>query len=556
MGARADSHPEGRAADLILTGGCVYTVDATRRCTEAVAVRDGRIAAVGPAGAMRGLAGPRTRVVELAGRMVLPGFQDAHIHASSGGLRTLRCDLSSGADRRSYLETVARYAAAHPEKDWIIGAGWAVAAFPGGLAHRRDLDAVVPDRPVFLVNKDGHGAWANSLALARSGVTRETLDPDDGWIERDPDGSPSGTLQEGATRLVTDRLPETTAAEREESLKIGQEHLHRRGITAWQDASVQPELQAAYVALAERGELTGRVALALLWERQRGEEQLAGLADRRRTVGEGRLRAHTVKIFQDGVIGNYSAGLLDPYPDAAGQPDGYRGPSLIEPELLKRYITLLEAGGFQVHVHAIGDRAIQEALDAFAAARATNGGRDARHQICHLQIVRPADLPRFHALGVVANVQPYWATNDSYIPDLEGPAVGPERTARMYQFASLRRAGAPLAFGSDWPVSTADPLKWIEVATTRVLPGAATMPPFLPNEALDLPTCLAAATIGSAYANFLDHETGSIEVGKRADLIVLDRDLFAVDAGPISDARVCLTLVDGRPVYADPELAW
>jgi predicted amidohydrolase YtcJ len=544
-------------ADLILTGGSVYTVDAARRCVEAVAVRGGLIVAVGFAHQLRDLIGSRTRVVDLAGRMLLPGFQDAHIHVASGGMQQMQCDLSAaGESRDAYLEAVARYASAHPDREWILGSGWSVAAFPGGIADRRDLDTAVPHRPVFLVNKDGHGAWANTSALERCGVTSDTPDPDDGRIERDPDGTPSGTLQEGAMRLVRDRLPQTTQAEWEEALRIGQQHLHRLGITAWHEASVRPDLQAAYMTLAERGELTARAVLALLWERPRGDEQLAQLVERRRAVGTGRLRAHTVKFFQDGVIGNYSAALLDPYVDAESRPTNERGPSLIEPNLLKRYVTLVDAAGFQVHVHAIGDRATREALDAFASARDANGRRDSRHQICHLQLVHPDDLSRFHALGIIANLQPYWATNDSYIPILEGPVVGPARSASMYRFAALQKAGAALAFGSDWPVSSADPLDWIEVATTRMVPDEPAIPPYLPDQVLDLPNCLAAVTIGAAYANFLDDETGTIEPGKRADLVVLDRDLFAPDAGPVTAARVCLTLVDGQPVYADPAFDW
>jgi len=537
-------------ADLVLTGGPVYTVDAARRWAEAVAVRGGRILAVGTARDVAEHAGPRTRVLELDGRLVLPGFQDAHLHPPSGGLYQLRCELHGTINRREYLELVRRYAAEHPGAEWILGGGWSMDSFPGGVPHRDDLDAIVPGRPIFLTSRDGHTAWVNARALELAGITRATPDPPDGRIERDAAGEPSGAVHEGAMSLVDRLVPETTQAEWEQAILLAQSHLHALGITAVQDATVEPETLAAYRALAERGGLTMRVEGNLRWTRDRGDEQIADMVEQRAQGSAGRLRVRGAKIFQDGVMENFTAAMLEPY---TGKDTS--GISMHEPDELARMVTLLDAEGFQVHIHAIGDRAVRESLDAIEAAGRANGRRDARHHLAHIEVIHPDDIPRFRELGVVANAQPYWAVKSGYIEELTLPFVSEETARWIYPFGSLHRAGAPLAFGSDWTVSTANPLLEIEVAVTRVSPLDRDAEPFLPEERLDLPTAIAAFTIGSAYVNHLDSETGSIEPGKLADLAVLDRNVFDPGAGPIGDARVVLTLVEGEVVYEDPALA-
>ena len=530
------------SADLVLTGGSGV---------EALAVREGRIAAVGTAGEIQALVGPRTRVLELGGRTVLPGFQDAHLHPPHGGLSKLQCDLHDCLSREACLAAIARYASEHEEHEWIVGDGWSMDSFAGGTPSRDDLDAVVGGRPAFLTNRDGHGAWVSSRALALAGVDAQTADPPDGRIERDPTGAPQGTLHEGAMELVERLLPATTAEEWEEGIRLAQAELHSLGITAWQDATVTAETLAAYRALAERGELTMRTEGNLLWDRARGEEQVEELVELRGQGSLGRLRIRGAKIFQDGVAENFTAAMLEPYVDSAN-----RGISMHEPEELARMVTLLDAEGFQVHAHTIGDRAVRESLDAVQAAQRANGRRDARHHLAHIQFVHPDDMPRFRELGVVANAQPYWACREAYVTELTEPFVGPERVAYMYPFGSLHRAGARLAFGSDWTVSTPDPLQQLEVAVNRIRPDDRGAEPLLPDEALDLSTALAAFTSGSAYVNFLEGKTGSLEPGKLADLVVLDRDLFEIPGAQVADARVLLTLVEGEAVYAASELGW
>jgi len=540
-------------ADLLIVGAPVYTADPARPWADAVAVRAGRVAAAGPERDLADLRGPSTRVLRLDGGLVLPGFQDAHVHTAAGGLELAQCDLHE-VEPAAYAATVARYAADHPGDPWVLGGGWVMDAFGAGGPHRSALDAVVADRPVLLESTDGHSAWVNGLALELAGITRATPDPPRGRIERDASGEPTGALHEAAKALVGDLAPEPGQAEWEAAIERGQAHLHRLGITAWQDAAVEPDMLAAYRAVAERGRLTGRAVAALRWEVEAGGAQLADLVERRRTGTVGRLRASAVKIFSDGVFENRTAAMLEPYLDADGRPTGNLGIGMLAADELARVVTALDAEAFDVHVHAIGDRAVRDTLDAFQAAAAANGRRDARHQIAHLQFVHPDDRPRFRRLGVVANAQPFWSCLDGYMRELTLPFLEPERAGWQYPWASLRRAGAVLAFGSDWTVSTANPLREIEVAVRRVDPGDPDGEPFLPDERVDLPAALDAFTSGSAYALRLEAETGSVTPGKLADLAVLDRDPFDPAAGPIAGARVLATLVEGEPVHADPSL--
>ena len=544
------------AADLVLVGGPIHTVDAARSTARALAVRDGRIVAVTPdERAARAHIGPRTRVIELRGRAVVPGFGDAHMHPIMGGLARLRCELHDARGRDTYLGIVRDYAEGHPDAAWIVGGGWAMDDFPGGTPSREDLDAVVPGRPVFLTNRDGHGAWVNTRALELAGIHAETADPPDGRIERDASGAPSGTLHEGAMELVRAVMPRDTPDDLEAGLVDAQRWLHSLGITQWQDAWVAPEHQAAYEAVAQRGELTARVVGALWWERDGGLEQVDRLIERRGDGATGRFRPTSVKIMQDGVLENFTGAVLEPYLDGEGRPTENRGISFVAPALLNEAVPRLDAAGFQVHFHAIGERAVREALDAVEAARRANGWTDTRPHISHIQVIHPTDVPRFAGLGVVANAQPYWAVLDGQMENLTIPFLGPERSGWQYPYRSLRRAGAVVAGGSDWSVSTPNPLLEIEVMVTRVADDLrGTRPPFLPDERLDAIDALAAFTVGSAYVNHLEHETGTLEPGKAADLVVLDRDILDPSAGPIGDARVLGTWIAGQPVFEDHAL--
>lgn len=539
---------------ILFTGGRLFDGHRPRGPGDLL-VRDGLVVAVGRVEPEQ--AGGAD-VVDVAGGLVAPGFVDAHVHVVQGGLERIRCDLSGTETREECLDVVASYAAAHPDRPWIVGGGWSMAAFPGGTPEAADLDRVVPDRPVFLPNRDHHGAWVNSRALELAGIDRDTPDPSDGRIERDPDGHPTGTLHEGAMALVTRLLPPTDEVEYDAALQAGQAHLHSLGVTAWQDALVGDyagidDPGPVYLRAAGRGALTGDVVGALWWDRDRGIEQVAGLVARRESHRVDRFRASSVKIMLDGVAENFTAAVSTPYLDRCGHATHNRGHAFLEPGSLDEAVAAVAAEGFQVHVHAIGDRAVRGALDAFAQLDPPGDGL--RHHIAHLQLVHPDDVPRFAQLGVAANLQALWACLDEQMTELTLPFLGEERARWQYPFGDLHRAGTRLAMGSDWPVSSPDPMAAIHTAVTRTAygdPGRAGSEPFLPGQALDLATAFAAYTSGSAWVNHRD-DAGVLAPGAVADLVVLDRDPFAGDAGDIGATRVRSTWVAGAPVFESSE---
>lgn len=553
-------------ADLVLVGGPCFTTTTTTTAsprTSGIAVRDGVIAALGEREA-RSAIGPRTRVVELDGRLVLPGFIDAHVHPVFGGAERLRCDLTGTRDAREAVARVAGYADANPGQPWIVGGGWSMDQFPGGAPSRALLDAVVPDRPVFLLNRDHHDAWANSAALRIAGVDRDTADPTGGRIAREPDGSPAGALHEEAANLVGRHTPRLTEDDYLNALLEGQRYLHSFGVTGWQDAIVggylgYDDILPAYLRAAREGRLTGHVTGALWWDRNRGLEQIADLIERRAQAagldaatprGAGGFKASTVKIMQDGICENLTAAMLGPYYDNAGHVTDNAGHSYLDAALLAQAVTRLDALGFQVHVHAIGDRGVREALDAFEQARTANGVTGNRHHIAHIQVVHPQDIPRFRQLDVTANIQALWAAEDAQMRALNEPVLGAERYAQQYPFGALLRDGAMLAAGSDWPVSTPDPLQAVHVAVNRTAPNSPIdSPPFLPDQALTLVDALVTYTAGSARVCHAESYAGSLEIGKRADLAVLDRDVLAAPPTQIGAAHAMLTVAGGLIVY-------
>jgi len=537
-----------RPSDLVLRNGAIYTMNATRAWAEAVAVDGGRIVYVGPDSAVTKWIGGRTQVLDLQGKMLLPGFHDSHVHPLSGGIELGECNLNGLATQEQILNAIRRYAQQNPAAPWIRGGGWDLPIFPNANPHKSLLDQIVPDRPVYLSAADGHSVWVNSKALQIAGIAKDTPDTPRGRIERDPKtGEPTGTLREDAAGLVAQHLPEYTKGDYVNGLRRGLEMANRFGIISLQEASADSNDLEAYLELDRRGELTARVVAAMDVDPAQGVAQIPRLVALRKKFQGKRLRANAIKIFADGVIEARTAAVLEPYLDY-----GDLGKANLETEAFKRLVTALDSTGFQVHIHAIGDRGIRLALDAYQGARAKNGSRDSRHHIAHLELIDPDDIPRFRQLGVIANFQPLWAYADLYITELTEPALGPARSRWLYPIASVMKTGAIVAGGSDWSVSSMNPLDAMQVAVTRRGLADSAGAAWRPEELVNLAPMIAGYTINGAYVNFEEKESGSIETGKAADLIVLDRNIFEIPAHAIHRAKVLLALLEGKEIYRDP----
>ncbi|WP_062527195.1 amidohydrolase [Demequina rhizosphaerae] len=545
---------------LLIRDGVLWS-DGARLDGDAVLVVDGRIRALGDGDALAArddAAG--AEVVDAAGGLVHPGFADAHVHTAMGGLESLGLDVSGAHGAEACLARVAAYAAVH-DGAWIVGGGWHMADYDGGTPTAAALDAATGDVPAFLVNADHHGAWVNTAALRAAGIDASTPDPEDGRIERDADGRPTGTLHEGAMALVSAHLPARTEDELRAGLAAGADALLRAGVTAWEEAIVgdyggHVDSSATYGSLIEDGALAARVSGALWIPRDVTLATVPALvADlvRRRDANAARgFDTATVKIMVDGVAENRTAALAEPYlvdgcDCGGGEGDG-RGIAYFGRDVLCAVAAAAAAEGFALHFHAIGDRAVTDALDAVAALPEGLRGRR-RHHIAHVQVVDPADVPRFAALGVTVNMQALWACHDEQMTELTLPVLGERRAAWQYPFGSFLRAGAALAMGSDWPVSTYDPWQAIHVAVTRRAPGS-DADPLLPDEALPLAVALRAYTAGSHRLLGLEG-SGVLEVGARADLCVASRDPFAGKPTEIGETRTVVTLLGGRIVHRE-----
>ncbi len=537
-----------QTADLVLRNGEIFTMDAARSWASAIAIRGEGIAYVGVDAGVEKFISPQTRVIDLQGKMALPGFHDSHVHPVSGGIELGQCNLNGSTSAAEVFQKIRDYAVANPDKKWIVGGGWDLPIFPNANPHKNQLDELVADRPAFFSAADGHSAWANSRALEVAGITKDTPDPTGGRIERDPkSGEPSGTLREMATDLVSKHLPELTAEDYLQGARRGLEMANRFGITSLIEASATDKILEAYAELDRRGELTVRVLASIYVDPAKGEAQVDSLIAKRRRFQGKNLRANAVKIFADGVIEAQTAALLEPYLDKPGD----RGVANLEPELFNPLVARLDREGFQVHVHAIGDRGIRYALVAFEHAQKVNGRRDSRHLIAHLELIDPNDIPRFQHLGVIADFQSLWAYADEYITKLTEPKLGLQRSRWLYPIASVAKTGAMIVGGSDWSVSSMNPLDAIQVAITRRGLEETNGKTWIPEELVDLESMLAAYTITGAYANFQEQKTGSLEIGKAADLIVLDQNIFAIEPRDIHRTKVLLTLLNGKVVFRD-----
>ena len=550
------AHEDESKADLILHHGKIHTQDSSRTVAEAMALRGNLIVAVGPDATIDALIGAKTKVVDLGGRTVLPGLIDAHTHPAQSAQDLGKCSLGDeNMPVAAELAKIRDCLKANPgsPKNWFE----VVQVNPSGFElTAADLDTILPDRPIVLSGTDGHNVWVNHKAMSRIGVTSATKDPAGGRIDRDAKGDPVGVFRDNAQSIVLDHMPKPSVAQEAQRLDKAFAEMRAVGITSVQDAAVDEHLMEIYKRLYDTHRLKMRVRGSFhLADPDAAPDALIAAAKAFRTrwaVDPDFLRADAVKIFADGVIEypSQTAALLEPYLDADGKPTDRVGPTYFAQGSLNRIVAGADAEGFTVHIHAIGDRAVRSALDAFAYARRQNGTRDNRDQIAHLELVDPADYPRFKQLGVIANFQLDWAMVDDYISGGTLPYIGPARAARLYPARSLRDAGATIAGGSDWNVSTFDPFEAMERGVTRRI--ARDKEALVPEQSLTLQDMVDAYTVNAAYALSQDKTTGSLEVGKRGDLIIVDQDIFAADPYQVHATKVLATYLDGKEVYARP----
>ncbi|MDG2523019.1 amidohydrolase [Caulobacter segnis] len=539
-------------ADLVLTNARIYTVDDKQPWAEAVAISGGKIVAVGPKASVDSYVKRGAKVVDLGGRLVLPAFGDAHVHPVFGGMAFTRCSLHAGRSVEDYQKIIKGCVAAAPGTGTIHGVGWEDSLFPpNGVPRKEVLDAISTDRPLVFGSVGGHTFWVNSKALALANITRDTPNPPNGEINRDPTtGEPVGSLQESAMDLVAPLVPKPSSEDMQASILYVGKLFNSLGLTGWHDAGIDlsaeggSEMLAAYKALHDKGALPAHITLAFKWENERGLEQVDTIIAASRAAAQQGLRAKTVKFYVDGVIPQQTAAMIAPYEGTTS-----RGVLQIDPEVLKTAVTRLGAAGFQPYVHAIGDGAVRVGLDAFEAAIKANGSLD-RPMITHLNVIDPQDQPRFGKLGVIAQFQPTWSSNYPYM-DLTKQAIGAKRSEYIYPTGSILRGGGIIAFGADWPVATANPLEGLQVAVTRVNYEATETPPLLADEAITLPQAVKAHTLNAALANGTADITGSVQTGKSADLVVLDQDIFKIDPMQIGKTKVLLTLFKGAPVHGE-----
>jgi predicted amidohydrolase YtcJ len=550
-------------ADLLLLDGHIYTSSPARPWVRAVAIRGQRILAIGSDDEIRKFRGPRTRVIELGGRMAMPGIIDSHMHFLDGSVSLEQLNLE-GAETVAEIERRVRdYAAAHPDRGWLQGRGWAYDVFkPSGLPTRQILDEIVPERPVVLESYDGHTSWVNSRALVLAAITRDTPDPKHGdvvtgFIVHDPKtGEPTGVLKEdAASDLVRVAIPELSREEKLRALRSGLAEANRHGVTSavnltpYSLPKVGRSLEEfeLYDELRRRGELTLRMSTALLMEPELTEKTLARYEEGRRRFHDEWVRAGVIKAYLDGVIESHTAALLEPYADDPK----LSGSMNYTPEQYRKNLLELDRRGFQVSTHAIGDKAIRTALDAYEAAEQANGPRDRRFRIEHIENINPADIPRFGRLRVIASMQPFHAYPEPNLWNVWARNVGPARLPYSFAWHELLASGARLVFGSDWPIVSLDPFIGIQNAVTRQDWNGRPPEGFVSAQRVTLEQALAAYTRDGAYAEFEENLKGSLEPGKLADVIVLSQDVFSVNPLEISRTRVLLTVVGGRIMHRE-----
>ncbi len=543
-------------ADIVLTNGTIYTLDDEDRFVTTLAIKDDNITYVGDPDDVSSLAGPDTRVIDVDGHAVLPGFCDAHCHALMGGRLMNGCLLTGASSKQEYVKTIQAYAQEHQDASHIFGFGWIHSPFPSCGPRKETLDDILPDIPAYFLSIDYHSCWVNTKALDVAGITKQTADPDGGHIERHPGtAEPWGCLREmPAIRLVTTRLPQPTKKDWKQALKTYMRKAAQHGITSVFDAGVlNTDQWNAFQAVKEmddNGELTIRLHGSYVCDPSQGIKQISDMLRARETVGHGtRYKLGVAKIFMDGAVEGHTGFLLESYKDR----ENYRGSPVWSPDEYKHIAAALDKHDVQIHVHSIGGGATREALDGLVHAAEQNGGRDTRHTLAHLEIVSETDIQRFPKLGVIACFQPAWFYMDENYYDETIPLMGRTRADRRYLIEDFIHKGAMVSFGSDWPwgtvSSTMNPLIAVGTAVTRKDPDDSTEQSYEPRQRMDLKRAIRCHCSGGAIQNFMEDTVGTLEPGKKADIVVLDQNIFEKPAAGIDTAAVAMTIFNGTIVY-------
>jgi predicted amidohydrolase YtcJ len=535
-------------ADIIIARAKVCTGNSEQPWAEAVAIHDGKIMAVGDEATIFKLRYGGTEVIEAGGHLVLPGFVDCHIHFLDGSLSLGRVNLEGAKDASDIQQRLRDYAARHPGKDWVLGRGWNYAMFgPEALPHKKYLDEIFPDRPVFLEGYDGHTFWANSKALALAGITNETPDPPNGAIVRDPKThGATGALKESARELVARIVPKLSRNERLAALRAGMKWANEHGLTRVHSAGGDFEQLDLYDELRSQRQQTLRFYIAYFLDPPKlRPKDLDTIESARKRFHDDWIDTSAVKMMVDGVVESHTAAMLEPYSDDPST----KGKLFWDPANYAAAVAELDKRGFQLFTHAIGDHGVRTALDAYEHAEETNHTSDRRPRIEHIETITAADIPRFGTLGVIASMQPLHSYPDADTLDVWARNAGPDRASRAWAWKSISSDGGHLAFGSDWPVVTLNPWEGVQTAVTRQTAEGKPDAGFVPEQRLTVAETVRGYTLGAAYAGRREKTEGSIEPGKLADLIIVSQNIFEVDPHRLAETKVLTTVVGGRVVY-------
>jgi predicted amidohydrolase YtcJ len=535
-------------AEILIVHAKVYTLDPAKPWAQAIAIRHGKIQAVGRDEEVERYRGIGTKFVDAGGKLVLPGFTDCHVHFIDGSLSLGQINLEGAKNVAEIQQRLREYAAQHPGKGWILGRGWNYAMFgEATLPDKKYLDELFPDRPVFLEGFDSHSYWVNSKALALAGITKETPNPVNSEIVRDPKtGEATGALKEDADGLIRKVIPQPSHVEQLTALRAGLKWANRNGITRVHSAGWDFKILPLLDELRQEKQLSVRIHMAYrLDEYQLAAKDLENIETARKKYRDEWIDANSVKFVLDGVVESHTAALLEPYSDDPST----KGALFWDAEKYKAAVAELDKRGVQMYTHAVGDGAVRTALDAYELAEKKNHTKDRRNRIEHIETITAADIPRFGTLGVIASMQPLHAYPDADTLDVWAKNVGPDRASRAWVWNSIRETGGPYAFGSDWPIVTLNPWEGIQTAVTRQTAEGTPKEGFIPSQRLSVAQAVAGYTLGAAYAGRLEKTEGSIVEGKLADVIIVDRNIFEIEAHSIGDTKVVTTIVGGKIVY-------